>query len=192
MKKILFLGYTPRKTTLINFLRKKNFVKVYGQKILSPEFAKKYDLIICFGYRNIIKKKVLDNVLRPPINLHISYLPYNRGAHPNFWSFIEKTPKGVSIHEINEDIDKGRLIFRKKINFKITEMLTFKNTFSKLIDEVEKLFKINADNIINNKYKFIKIRNKGSIHYLKDKPKNIKTWNMKIKKYLDNQVKSLK
>jgi len=192
VKKILFLGYTPRKTALISFLKKKNVVKIYGQKLLSPEIAKKYDLIICFGYRKIIKKKVLDNILRPPINLHISYLPYNRGAHPNFWSFVENTPKGVSIHEINEGIDQGGLIFRKKINFKITEKLTFKNTYSKLISEVEKLFKTNVDNIIYKKYKFIKIKNKGSIHYLKDKPKNIKSWNIKIRKYLDNQEISLK
>jgi methionyl-tRNA formyltransferase len=46
----------------------------------------------------------------------LSYLPFNRGAHPNFWSFIEKTQAGVSIHKINKGIDTGNIILRKKIN----------------------------------------------------------------------------
>lgn len=78
-------------------------------------------------------KKILDAIVRPPINLHISYLPYNREAHLNLWSFVDNTPKGVSIHKVNEGIDKGGIIVRKKIHFKMTENLTFKNTYSKLI-----------------------------------------------------------
>jgi len=45
-------------------------------------------------------------------------LPYNKGSHPNFWSFIENSPKGVSIHEIDEGIDTGKLIASKKLLLK--------------------------------------------------------------------------
>ena len=48
-----------------------------------------YDLIISFGYKHIIKKEVISNSNIPIINLHISYLPWNKGAHLNFWSFNE-------------------------------------------------------------------------------------------------------
>ena len=41
----------------------------------------------------------------------MSFLPYNRGSHPNFWSFVENTPKGVSIHEVSNGIDDGDIIF---------------------------------------------------------------------------------
>ena len=88
---------------------KKNLTK----KILNKNF----DVIISFGYRKIIKK-FLQSLKRPIINLHVSYFNFNRGSHPNFWSFIEGTPKGVSIHEINEIIDSGNLILRKKNIFK--------------------------------------------------------------------------
>ena len=85
-----------------------------AKNFLTFRDAKSYDLIISFGYNKILKKNILEKISRPPINLHISYLPYNRGAYPNFWSFIKETPKGVSIHEINEGIDKGGIIARKK------------------------------------------------------------------------------
>ena len=37
--------------------------------------------------------------------MHISYLPFNRGAHPNYWSFKDNSPKGVTIHFIDNGID---------------------------------------------------------------------------------------
>ena len=87
-----------------------------GQKELSEKnFDKNIILIISFGYKRIIKKKILQKYNKIDfINLHMSYLPYNRGAYPNFWSFYKNSPKGVSIHLINKEIDKGKIIFRKK------------------------------------------------------------------------------
>ena len=63
-------------------------------------------------------KKLYQNI-KKIINLHISYLPYNKGAHPNFWSFADNTPSGVTIHEVNENLDSGNIIFQKKIEFDI-------------------------------------------------------------------------
>lgn len=106
-------------------MRKKYFVKELEQRHISISDAKKYDLIISFGYKKIINKKILQKLRRPPINLHFSYLPYNRGTHPNFWSFVENTPKGVSIHEIDAGIDAGGIIVRKKVNFNLTKKFNF-------------------------------------------------------------------
>ena len=121
---------------------------------------------------------------RPIINLHISYLPYNRGSHPNFWSFIENTPKGVSIHEINERIDSGNLILRKRINFKKIENHTFNSTYEILIREIENLFKKNYSKLIYNKYKIIKFKERGTYHSKKQLPKSLNSWNVKILDYL--------
>ena len=62
------------------------------------------------------------------INLHISYLPYNKGAHPNFWSWVKNTPKGVSIHLISEKIDAGDIIFQKKLIFQMIILLLENHT----------------------------------------------------------------
>ena len=79
-KTCLFLGYTFKQTKLVRFLRKKR-IKVceHENKKLSINLIKKYNFIISYGYRNIIKKNIINNLKRPIINLHISYLPYNRG-----------------------------------------------------------------------------------------------------------------
>jgi methionyl-tRNA formyltransferase len=186
-KKIIFLGYRSNKTKLIKFLRsKKNIVKVFGNKDLKKNDIKNVDLIISFGYRKIIKEKILESTKRPILNLHISYLPFNRGSHPVFWSFVRNSPKGVSIHEINKKIDMGNIVLRKKISFKRYFNLTFKKAHEISINEIEKLFIKNYKKIINKSYIAKKIRSKGTLHRSSDLPKNLKSWNINISDFLNN------
>ena len=128
----------------------------------------------------LIPKKILYLTKRPIINLHISYLPYNKGAHPNLWSFIDNTPKGVSIHEVNENIDGGPVIVRKKITFSNLKKSTLKSTYDFLFKEIENLFIKNFSNILKKNYKKKYLKSKGTIHYKKDFPKKINSWKIEI------------
>jgi len=181
-KKCLFLGYNKNQTSLINFLKKKNFrIKNY-KKIPPLEIFKQSDFILSFGFRKIISENIIKKIKKPIFNIHLSYLPFNRGAHPNFWSFIENTPAGVSIHKIDKGIDTGNVILRKKIYFNtsLNKFSTFKKTYNFLFLEAEKLFKKNFNKIYNKKYKKILINHKGTFHYKKDLPKWVKNWDMNI------------
>jgi len=73
------------------------------------------DFIITFGYGKILKADLLKLVTA--INIHPGYLPYNRGPNPNLWSFMDDTPKGVTIHYVDEGIDTGDIIAQKKVSF---------------------------------------------------------------------------
>jgi len=181
-KKFLFLGYKKNQTSLINFLKKKKFIIKNYQKIPSLKIFEQSDFVLSFGFRKIISDKIIKKLKKPIFNIHLSYLPFNRGAHPNFWSFIENTPAGVSIHKIDKGIDTGKIIVRKKIYFNISlnKFSTFKKTYDYLFIEAEKLFKKNFNKIYNKKYKKILNKKKGTFHYKKDLPKWMKNWNMNI------------
>ncbi len=184
--KCLFLGYKKNKTKIINFLVKNNYTVKQSDKKVGKEI-KNYNLVISFGYRKIIEKKILKFVQRPIINLHMSYLPYNRGSHPSFWSFYEKTTNGVTIHEINSNIDAGPILFQKKLNFDIhkNKRLTFHQVYKKSFKELENLFIKNFNKIKNKNYKKQKnILKKGSFHKKKDLPKDLKNFNVSIYSYL--------
>jgi methionyl-tRNA formyltransferase len=193
-KLCLFLGYKKNQTSLIDFLKNKNFIIKNYQKIPPLKIFKKSDLILSFGFRKIISEKFIKIIKKPIFNIHLSYLPFNRGAHPNFWSFIENTQAGVSIHKINKGIDTGNIILRKKINFNINlnKFSTFKKTYNYLFLEAEQLFKMNFNKIYNKKFKIILNNRKGTFHYKKELPKWMKNWNMNIslakKKYLNNRL----
>ena len=183
--KVILLGFKKKQSKIYSFLKKKK-IKIIeiGQKNIDLKKIDKNDLILSFGYRKIIKKKFLKKLRRPIINLHISYLPYNRGSYPNFWSFIDKTPSGVTIHEIDKGIDTGKIIFQKKINFKVDKYLTFKKTYKILINEIELLFFKHYKSLIHYTYKAKSQKTQGTYHSKKSLPKNLKSWNKNIKDYL--------
>lgn len=73
------------------------------------------DVVVSYGYRHIIPADVLVHMPGRFINMHISLLPYGRGADPCVWSWLESTPAGVTIHEINAGVDTGPIIVQKRL-----------------------------------------------------------------------------
>ena len=194
-KKILFLGYKKNQTKLIDELKKLKNVKLFqSNKIITSNHAKKFNTIICFGYRHVLDKKVLSNC-KNVINLHPSYLPFNKGAHPNFWSFADNTPSGVTIHKIDEGIDTGPIILQKLIDFdlmKNKKNLTFEVTYKRLINEIENIFIKNIKILVNNDYQSNIQIGKGSFHHTSQLPKVLKSWNQNIFKTITNYDKQKK
>ena len=168
--KVLLLG---EKCSLINdfLLSSGHDTYIYTDK-LSKDDTEGYDFIISFGYRHIIRQEIIDLFPDKIINMHISLLPYNKGADPNLWSYLENSPKGVTIHKIDKGLDTGDIILQKKVQDDI-ENDTLKTSYDRLIQEIVKLFVDNAEDILNNKITAHKQQDTGSIHYLKDKEKYI-------------------
>lgn len=176
-KRVLFLGYTQEQTSLVDELVNANCEVWHTQEKI--ETTEGLDFVISYGYRHILKKPIIESSKAPIINLHISYLPWNRGAHPNFWSFFDSTPSGVSIHLIDEGVDTGPILFQRYVNFD-KDQVTFSQTYKKLILEIESLFKENLRQIIEGDYKPIPQRRKGSYHKVADLPSEFLGWDSNI------------
>ena len=143
------------------------------------------DFIISYGYRHILKREVLDLFKERVINLHISLLPWNRGADPNLWSFLENTPKGVSIHQIDEGLDTGDILLQKEVTFN-KENETLASTYEALQEEILLLFRKNFKALLEGKIQGKKQSpGLGSFHRLKDKTRfeHLLTqgWDTKVK-----------
>lgn len=163
---------------------------------LDVKFIKKksYDFIISFGYPFILKKEILSAVKGSVINLHISYLPFNRGAHPNVWSQIDNIISGVTIHLIDEGLDTGNILFQKEVNID-QDTNTLKTSYQFLISEIEYLFKMNWKYLRTNECKGWKQQGSGTFHYAKDlekvKPFLTKGWDTNISEFRTNYLKSI-
>jgi methionyl-tRNA formyltransferase len=173
--KILYLG--PNNNSVYDFLNF-NYKTLNTEEKISPEKLCDFDWVVSYGYRHILKKEHIMLSKNPIINLHISYLPWNKGADPNYWSWVENTPKGVTIHCIDEGIDTGPIFIQKEVNFSDNETLS--SSYNKLKKEIEKLFIDNFENIIKNSILPQIQIGKGSIHYIKDFP-GVDSWDVKVK-----------
>jgi len=165
--KILLLG--PYRKDFIDFLSS------FGDKVTTKEVPLagdseclfNSDFIVSYGYRHILKKNILDKFLNKAINFHISLLPWNRGADPNLWSFLEDTPKGVTIHYLDYGIDTGDILAQQEVNYVPED--TLRTSYERLSKTIEELFRRVWPNIRSGKQKSISQPKGGSYHRMSDR-----------------------
>jgi methionyl-tRNA formyltransferase len=166
--KILFLGGNLSRV-LYEWLLETDEDAFYTEEKVDAGFVKDLspDMIISYNYRHILKKEVLSIPEKGSVNLHISYLPWNRGANANVWSFLEDTPKGVTIHLIDEGIDTGEILLQKEVVFD-EDRETLKTSYENAHKEIQALFRENWNRIREGEIKPRKQSGEGTIHYVRD------------------------
>ena len=134
--KILLLG--PRPDSLIQVFNSDS-VDVLNND-LHPDLlaSKNYDFAISFGYRNMISHECIEILKGNILNIHISLLPWNKGSDPNIWSWIENTPKGVSVHWVTDQLDAGDIALQKDVSLDKNDTLS--RTYEILQTEATGLF----------------------------------------------------
>ncbi len=156
--------------------RIKNFLLENGDEVIDKaadfvfdlDFLKSNDIefIISYRYTKIIKADIIKAFQDKLINLHPSLLPYNRGRHPNLWSFIDNTPKGVTIHYIDEGVDTGDIIAQKELVFEDNETLS--SSYWKGLQALEDLLITQWHDIKSGNITRIKQEGEGTFHLGKD------------------------
>lgn len=184
VKKVLFLGYDKTQTELIEALKKAGCIVDHSSCVYS-EYD--YDLVVSFGYTYILSADAISKFSCPIINLHMSYLPFNRGAHPNFWSHYDNTQAGVTIHLLDSGIDTGPIIAQRKSNLD-TKSSTFKQTYLELKKDLENLFLENLEKLLTGSWKAVPQKGRGTFHYKRDLPKQFLGWDQNI----DSEICRLK
>jgi methionyl-tRNA formyltransferase len=125
------------------------------------------DWVISFGYRHIIREPQLSRFAGRMLNVHISLLPWNRGADPNFWSWFDDTPKGVSIHHIDAGIDSGPLVAQQELRMNAADH-TLRTSYEMLMRVAVGLFNVTWPAVRDGWDEPIPVRHAGTIHRVKD------------------------
>ena len=130
--RILLLG--PH-TQLIEFIEASGEDQVrQSEEPWSAALQRDAEYIISYDYRYLITTDL------PGINLHTSYLPWNRGAHPVFWAIHDGTPYGVTIHTLGTGIDTGSILAQRRCTFD-SQYDTLATAYTKIHRDMESLFK---------------------------------------------------
>lgn len=138
--RLLLLSNNRVSEPLFTWLAEREEVSILCSRISVDDVAKvRPDWVISYSYRYILGKEVLHSIPGKFINLHISLLPYNRGADPNAWSFLENTPKGVTIHLIDAGIDTGPILVQREVVFEDTSV-TLAHAYERLHADLRGLF----------------------------------------------------
>lgn len=135
---------------------------MYTDKSIKKIKDMNLDYLICIHLPHKILKSILDIVNIGVINLHPSYLPYNRGWHTSTWTLVEDTPYGATLHFMDENIDTGDVIHQKLIH-KLPED-TADTLYKKSLSLELEVFKEAWSSIINNQTSRKPQIGKGTFH----------------------------
>lgn len=108
---------------------------------INPEWcgAQRFDLAVSYTYRYILTKEQLAALGYNVVNIHNSFLPWNRGADPNIWSIVDDTPRGVTLHYMEEGLDKGGIIAQELVPGEPGE--TLRSSYDALDRAAKRLFR---------------------------------------------------
>lgn len=176
-KRALVLGYDEERTSIVSTLKNRGF-HVFNAN--EPVWSLvEFDLVVSFGYKHLIKGDSLRSAACPVVNIHISYLPYNRGMHPIFWSFFDETPLGVTIHEIDKGVDTGPIWKRKELQLPNNDM-TFREAHDFMIECAETLFEEALDEILDESKRPFPQEFDTTPHKASDLPEDFRGWDQSI------------
>lgn len=154
--------YSYHKLARLSKIKIKRFADINSKKAVAEIKKVKPDLIISVLFSHIIRKEIINTPPLGVINIHPAFLPNYKGVSPIFWSLLNREKYvGVSVHYIDEGIDTGRIIYRKKIE--ITRLDTEDTLYWKCVGEGEKLLEVAISDIRKKRVKTL--TNSGGKYY---------------------------
>jgi methionyl-tRNA formyltransferase len=127
-------------------------------------FSKKYDLIISLHCKQLFPKELVKTVRC--INIHPGFNPYNRGWYPQVFSIINKFPLGVTIHEMDEELDHGDIIVQEEVPLYSYD--TSLTAYNRVVDKEKELIVKHMPEIISGTYSLTQMRGTGNMNSKKD------------------------
>ena len=109
---------------LVRYAKRKKMDSIYTNDINSTKTIRwvkkrKPDIILCIGWSQLLKKKILKITPKGAIGYHPSDLPQNRGRHPIIWSLVLGLKKiGSCFFYMKTKADTGDIISKKIIKIK--------------------------------------------------------------------------
>ena len=125
---------------------------------------KHFDLVFSIHCKQIFPNKIVEKI--KCINIHPGYNPINRGWFPQVFAIINDLPIGATIHEIDTQLDHGKIIDRELVPK--YQWDTSLDIYKRVQNKEIELIKKNIKKILNGSYKPFNPENEGQLFLKKN------------------------
>lgn len=143
-----------------------DYLKTLPINILPLMSAAAADLWISVHWRHIFKPHQIAMPKMGIVNVHNSFLPWNRGAHACTWAIIDQTPHGATMHWIDEGIDTGPILYQERVDIAIND--TADSLYRKTAEAEYRVFRVGMGMLLNGERRRIHQTSRGSFHKKSD------------------------
>lgn len=128
------------------------------------DIAANYDLVISIHCKQLFPIELVNRVRC--INVHPGLNPYNRGWYPQVFSMLNGLPSGVTIHEIDAELDHGPIIVQQA--YQIQSWDTSGSAYKKIMAIERALVLEHFVSIRDHTYNATPPTEPGNLNYKKD------------------------
>ena len=139
-------------------------IKPICLKNQDDSFFSNYDLFLSIHCKQIFPEIMVNNYRC--INVHPGLNPNNRGWFPQVFSIINKKPVGVTIHEMDNLLDHGPIIYSQRVEINNHE--TSEDVYKKITQTEIVLLKENLKDLVDGNYHKTPMSTEGNINYKSD------------------------
>jgi methionyl-tRNA formyltransferase len=164
-KELITIAFSPKGSPLREVQTIDGLIPVaLNVKTEFAQVVENYDLVFSIHCKQIFPSELVRKV--KCINVHPGLNPFNRGWFPQVFSILNKLPLGATIHEIDEELDHGKIIAQKEVHLYANDTsLTAYNR----VQEVEVvLLEMHLDSIIGGEYESKPMSEKGNLNLKSD------------------------
>lgn len=122
------------------------------------------DLVFSIHCKQIFPSELVQKVRC--INVHPGLNPYNRGWFPQVFSILNKFPSGATIHEIDEELDHGKIIVQKEVEVFASD--TSLSAYNRVQEAEVELLEMHLESIIEGKCESKPMSQKGNLNLKSD------------------------
>lgn len=127
---------------------------------------RKPDVIYCFGWSELIKKRIIEIPSKGIVGFHPAQLPQNRGRHPIIWALVLGLRETAStFFFINEKADEGNILSQEKISIAYEEDAN--TLYNKIMQAAKKQIKILTEQLESNTYVEVNQTSKATNYWRK-------------------------
>ncbi|MCV7149323.1 dTDP-4-amino-4,6-dideoxyglucose formyltransferase [Mycobacterium riyadhense] len=128
------------------------------------EIVERYDLVFSLHCKQKFPAALIDGVRC--VNVHPGFNPYNRGWFPQVFSIIDGQKVGVTIHEIDDQLDHGPIIAQRECAIESWD--SSGSVYAKLMDVERELVLEHFDAIRDGSYMAIPPAIEGNLNLKRD------------------------
>ena len=139
-------------------------VPTLNVKAQHAEIASRYDLVISVHCKQLFPPELVRTARC--VNVHPGLNPQNRGWYPQVFSIINGKKAGVTIHEIDEQLDHGPIIVQRE--YKIKSWDTSETAYNNIMLIERELLLEHYPSIRENTYSAHPPAGEGNLNYKAD------------------------
>ena len=133
-------------------------------KKCTEDFWKQYNVFFSFHCKQLFPDALVKN--HRCINIHPGFNPYNRGWFPQVFSILNQQPIGVTIHEMDSEIDHGPIIYQEEVLIESYD--TSYDVYQKILQKEMEMLRRNLYSLVKGEYNAVSVKAIGNINYKED------------------------